>query len=383
MKRRTGLVLSSGGARGAYQAGVLKAIAEMSPSKELPFRVLCGVSAGSINCAFLAGRAHDFQNATQRMDDLWSRLKPEDVYLTDSLTLVSTGFNWIADLSVGGWIGSGRGRSLMNAVPMRNMLKRELDFDAINAHVRSGRLHGIAVTATNFDTGTAVTFFDGDGEIPMWTRSTRIGIRTRLELNHVLASAAIPIFFPAVPIEDGFYGDGCIRMNTPFSPAIHLGADRVLAIGVRYLRSIEAVTELNLLHRRHEARYPSLADIGGVLFNAMFLDSLETDEERVRAVNKALNGRAPGSNGHSMKQIPVMTVRPSQDLGQMVVEVLERFPYTVRHLFRGLGASDRSGWDLLSYLAFDAAYTRRLLDLGYQDGMRLKNELTEFLFSET
>jgi NTE family protein len=391
-KAKIGLVLTSGGARGAYQAGALFAIAELIQSKELPFAVLSGVSAGSINCAFLASRARDFQNAAKDLYELWAGLSPNDVFLTDAVTLTRIGLNWMADLSLGGWVGSGRGKSLLITSPLRKLLVSNIDWVALTANLQSGLLHGLAVTATNYQTGTAITFFDGDASIEPWYRSTRKSRRERLTTDHLMASSAIPIFFPAVLLGSAYYGDGCVRMNTPMSPAIHLGSDRVLAIGVRYFRTDEETLGMNHSRRNVDLqktkstlsapRYPYLADIAGVLLNAMFLDGLEGDVERMERINQTLQMiplERRLDHPHKLRKIPVMLLQPSMDLGGLVLKELKRFPYTVRHFLRGLGASAESGWDLLSYLAFDSAYTKQLLKLGYNDTMAKKEQVIRFL----
>jgi NTE family protein len=389
---KVGLVLTSGGARGAYQAGAVLAISEITRSKALPFTVLSGVSAGSINCAFLASRAGDFTNAARSLYDLWAQIEPSDVFLTDAVTLTRIGLNWMADLSLGGWVGSGRGKSLLITSPLRKLLETNIEMEALIANLHSGLLHGLAVTATNYQTGTAISFFDGNPSIELWFRSTRMSRRELLTVDHLMASSAIPVFFPAVLLGNAYYGDGCVRMNTPLSPAIHLGADRVLAIGVRYFRTDEetlgmnhSLSEVDLQKTEagHRApKYPYLADVAGVLLNAMFLDGLEADVERMQRINQTLQMIPPEqrlAHPQKLRNIPVMLLQPSLDLGALVLRELKSFPRTVRHFLRGLGASEESGWDLLSYLAFDSAYTKRLLELGYSDTMAKKEQVIRFI----
>lgn len=377
MAPRIGLVLTAGGARGAYQAGALRAVAELVDDRATPFQVVAGVSSGAINGAFVTCLAHDFHEATERLARLWAGLRVNDIFYTDGISLTKVGLHWLTDLSLGGWIGTGRGKSLLNTAPLHALLTASLDLASLQANLRSGLVHGFAVTATNYTTGAAVTFFDGAPTIAPWFRSTRVSRRETLTAEHVLASAAIPVFFPAVSLDDAYYGDGCVRLLTPLSPAIHLGSDRVLAIGVRYQPPRAAPAS-----GVEPARYPMLADLGGVLLNAMFLDALEADVERMQRINQTLElvpRERRGDHPQRLRVIPVMTLRPSEDLGALGVTVLARMPYTVRHFLRGLGASPTSGWDLLSYLAFDSAYTERLLDLGYRDTMAARDAVLRFI----
>ncbi|MFZ6184125.1 patatin-like phospholipase family protein [Nannocystis pusilla] len=374
-----GLVLTGGGARAAYQAGAIHALAELAGVRELPFRVLAGVSAGAINAAFLAAHADDFPRAARMLRDFWHRLTPDHVYRTDMPRLAAIGSSWMRDLSLGGLLGASPTNFLLDTAPLRGLLAERLPLTRIGEHLSTGRLRGLAVTATNYLTGTAVTFFEADAEARPWVRSTRLGRRTKLRLEHVLASAAIPLFFPPVAIDGAFHGDGCLRMHAPTSPAIHLGADRLLAIGIRYARTGDQTLQLN-----DEARSDRLAvaDIVGVLLNAVFLDSLEADLELLERINRTIahvplerHADIPGR----LRAIPVLALQPSQDLGRMAVDQYDEFPRVVRYLLRGIGATGERGWDLLSYLAFEPGYVRRLLELGYSDVMARRDELTAFL----
>lgn len=374
-----GLVLTGGGARAAYQAGALLALAELSGARELPFRVLTGVSAGAINAAYLAAHADDFPRAARALRDFWRRLTPDRVYRTDTRRLVSVGGAWLRDLSLGGLLGAGPTNFLLDTAPLRRLLAEHLPLARIGEHLSAGRLHGLAVTATNYLTGTAITFFEAGAGARPWTRSTRLGRRTDVRLEHVLASAAIPLFFPPVAIDGAPHGDGCVRMHAPMSPAIHLGAERLLAIGIRYARTPEQTSRLN-----DEARSDRLAvaDIAGVLLNAVFLDSLEADLELLEHVNQ-LVAHVPVERHRDipgrLRSIPALAIQPSQDLGRLAVDQYDEFPRLVRHLLRGIGATGERGWDLLSYLAFEPVYTSRLLDLGHSDVMARRAELTGFL----
>ena len=372
----TGLVLTGGGARGAYQAGALRALAEISGARELPFRVLSGSSAGSLNAAYLASRASAFADATDELVELWSHLQSAQIFRTDPSTLVRTATDWLADLGLGGWIGTGRGRSLLDTAPLRELVASRIDIPAMRAHVASGAVHAIAVTATNYETGIGVSFYEGHPSIAPWTRVTRAGLPARIEHEHIAASAAIPVFFPAVEIHGAWYADGSIRLSTPLSPAIHLGAQKILAIAVRHA----ATGETRPADRA--SLYPTTAETAGVLLNALFLDALESDVERALRINQTVRLLSPevrAAHHTPLVPIEVLVLRPSLDLSTLVLETLEHFPATVRHLFRGLGASDTAGWDLLSYLAFEDEFTGRLVELGHADTMRRADEVRAFL----
>jgi NTE family protein len=374
-----GLVLTGGGARAAYQVGVLRGIAEIKKFDRFPFPIVTGVSAGAINGVALASWADDdFGVATEKLWALWERLHVNQVFKTDPVSLFGIGSRWIRDLSLGGFLGAQRASYLLDTEPLRELLEKTIRFDKIDAHLAQDRLHGLAVSATNYMSGTAVSFFDGHPSIETWQRSTRIALRERLTLDHVMASSAIPVFFPPVRVSGSFYGDGCIRLSAPISPAIHMGADRILAIGIRYYRPRALTVDLN--RTVYDERI-SLVNVVGVLLNAVFLDSLESDHERMERINRAvlaLSEEQRAAHPDKLRHIPVVVVKPSVDLGSLASEQFDRFPLALRHLLRGLGASVDSGWDLLSYLAFDAAYTRRLLELGRADALSMREELLRF-----
>jgi NTE family protein len=252
-------------------------------------------------------------------------------------------------------------------------------------HLRSGRLRGVAVSATNYHTGAGVSFFVGAADIEPWTRSTRIGIRSRITLDHVMASAAIPIFFPPVRIDGMYYGDGCVRMIYPMSPAIHLGAERMVAISVRHLRAPSETARDET--ERHGGELP-LSEIAGVLLNAVFLDSLDSDVERLQRINKTIalipRDRLASARDDDLglRPIPVLVLRPSEDLGKLAADEYQRFPSMLRYLLKGIGATGHAGEDLLSYLAFEPIYIQRVMDLGYSDTMGRRAEVGEFFFGD-
>ena len=374
-----GLVLTGGGARAAYQVGVLQAIAELWPARRAPFRILAGVSAGAINAVSIATGADDFRLAAGRLADTWRSLTPDRVYRTDAAGLIGIGSRWIKDLSAGGLLGSSRINYLLDASPLAGLLSETLPVSRMASLVRSDALRGVAVSATSYGTGLAVSFFDGTRDIQQWSRSTRVGVRQRLRLPHVLASAAIPIFFPPVKIRGLYYGDGCVRMHTPLSPAIHLGAQRILAIGVQAPPPVDAPPD-----RGSHREWLPPSEIAGLLLNAIFLDALEADVERLERVNRTVSFLPPEQRGtptQPLRAVPSLVLRPTQDLGTLAADQYGRFPRMLRFLLKGIGATGETGSDLLSYLAFEPEYVNRLMDLGYEDTLRRRAELEMFLGS--
>ncbi|HET6436808.1 MAG TPA: patatin-like phospholipase family protein [Anaeromyxobacter sp.] len=374
-----GLVLTGGGARSAYQVGALRALALMLPQGPLPFDVLAGISAGAINAVALGSGAEDFQGTTERLSKTWTGLTPDRIFRTGAIGLVRIGTRWILDLSAGGLIGKSGINYLLETGPLRELLEREIPLRRMRRHLRAGRLRGVAVSATSYHTGAGVTFFEGDGSIAQWRRSSRIGLRARLTVEHVMASAAIPIFFPPVRIGPTFYGDGCVRMPYPMSPALHMGADRILAISVRHLRRPD---DTAAAQASDQAERMPVSEIVGVLLNAVFLDSLDSDHERLQRINRTL-ALVPheriGRGEADVRLVPALVLRPSQDLGRMAADEYGRFPAMLRYLLRGIGATGQTGEDLLSYLAFEPIYIQRAMDLGFSDTMARRAEIEDFM----
>lgn len=379
----TGLVMPGGGARSAYQVGALRALAEILAPGPLPFDVLTGISAGAINAVVLGAGAGDFADSTAQLRATWMALTPDQVYRTGALKLASIGSRWIRELSGGGMFGHAAINYLLDSAPLRALLENKLALPRLRRHLRAGRLHALAISATNYHTGVGVTWYEGAPDIAPWSRSTRVGVRTRITIEHVMASAAIPVFFPPVKIDRTHYGDGCVRVLYPMSPAIHCGADRVVAISVKHLRSASDTA------RREQATQHAdllpLSEIAGVLLNAVFLDSLESDLERLERINRTLSlipTDRLGGTELPLRPVPALVLRPSEDLGRLAADEYGRFPVMLRYLLRGIGATGHAGEDLLSYLAFEPIYVRRVMDLGYADTMARREEIRAF-FEET
>lgn len=365
--------------------GAIRALSEILADHKTPFPILTGVSAGAINAVSLASHADDFAAAASMLWDTWSSITPEQVYRTDVRSLAAIASQWLRELG-GGGLFVGSINHLLDTSPLRVLLGEKLRLSAMRDHLARRSLRGVAVSATNYHSGTAVTFYacepDPSPPIQPWVRSMRLGEPATLRLDHVLASCAIPVFFPPVPIDGAFYGDGCIRLNSPLSPAIHLGAQHIVAIGIRCACSAVRTAELN--HRK-DVGSPSLSEIGGVLLNAVFLDSLEADVERLERINRTIALVPPDDRqiGPTLRQIPILVLRPSADLGDLAVSQHQHLPRSVRYLLRGIGVADDRGADLLSYLAFAPSYIGQLLDLGRRDTLARRREIERFFAAES
>jgi NTE family protein len=361
--------------------GALRALAEIAGDGDLPFDILAGISAGAINTVALATGADDFRGVAGRLAEVWANLTPDKVYRTGTLRLAGIGSRWLRDLSAGGLLGSTGINYLLDPSPLRRLVESAMPLGRMRRHLRAGRLRAVALSATSYHTGAGVSFFEGSSEVKPWSLSTRLGVRARLTIEHVMASAAIPVFFPPVRIKGRYYGDGCVRLNHPLSPAIHLGAERIVAISVRYRRPPHETLTREAEDRSDPDRL-SMSDIAGILLNAVFLDSVDSDFERLQHINRTLAlvppERLDGSDV-TLRQVPALVLRPSQDLGKLARDEYLRFPGMLRYLLRGLGASGHSGADLLSYLAFEPVYLRRVMEIGYADTMARRAEVEGFL----
>jgi len=373
-----GLVLSGGGARAGYQVGALRALSELLGTTTTPFNILAGLSAGAINSMTLACFADDFPRAVAELHETWLSLEPHSVYRSDVRHLVSAGARWIKDVTTGGVLGKSQANYLLDTQPLRELLSSRLDTSRIAGHLAAGILRGVTVSATSYATGTIVSFFEGEPMAHPRQRSARLSIREPLTVEHVMASAAIPLFFPPVSIKGRNFGDGGMRMTTPVSPAIHLGADKILAIGIRYRRTQEETVQLN---RETSGSHVTVAQIAGVLLNALFLDSLDDDLARLQRINRTLGFLSDDvrrNHPDSLRRIPSLLLSPSRDLGHLAADEYERFPRMLRHLLRGIGATGESGWDLMSYLAFQPAYIGKLIELGYRDTLERRADIEAF-----
>lgn len=367
-----GLVMVGGGSRSAYQAGVTRALYEILKKDLNLFNVISGTSAGAINATYLAANSQDWNTATQNLISFWEKIKPSDVFDLRKKTISDIGLRWVSGATLGGILNKpNRINYLLDTKPLYNLLSKEIDFEAISRNIKKGYFHGISLSTTNYNSGSNVIFYEGKETIGDWSRSNRFSHRTLISIEHLMASSAIPFFFPPMKIGASFYGDGCIRQHTPLSPALHLGAKKIIAIGVRHQRSEQLIKGLSTVPFNN----PTIGQIVGVLLNAIFMDSLEYDVERIHHINSII---AEGSHPE-FKHIPVFMINPSRDLGKMTKNINVKLPGILRYLLKGIGVSENEGLDLLSYLAFDSSYTKPLIDLGYEDTLKNKNEILKFV----
>jgi NTE family protein len=370
-----GLVMSGGGARAAYQAGVLRAVASMLPKRSPnPFRIICGTSAGAINAAGLACKAERFDRAVLHLVRAWSRLHVREVYRSNLHRACGHMLRSLVSLLVGREHRP-RPLALLDCSPLHSLLSGLIDFAGIRRSIASGHLGALCVTAASYTSGDSVSFFEGEGALQPWQRSRRVGRRERIGLEHVLASCALPFAFPAVRVGNEHFGDGSMHQLAPISAALHLGADRVFVIGVgspaRYSRLVPEPCE-----------WPSLAQVAGHILDAIFIDTLDADLERLQRVNQTI-GLIP-HDAHSDHSLPLravqtLVVRPSQPLDDLAAPYVAELPRAVRFMLRRAGVLEPNGGRILSYLLFEPGYCRRLMRVGFADAIARREEIVAFL----
>ncbi|HET9370973.1 MAG TPA: patatin-like phospholipase family protein [Vicinamibacterales bacterium] len=374
--RGLGLVLSGGGARAAYQVGVLQFL-----SREVPFaipEILTGVSAGGINAAFLAARQEPFPRRVDELAEMWSNLRIDEVFRVDQ-DLWWRAIRWAGRLASGGKSPLRPAKSLVDTQPLRELLERELHatlggtIEGINRSLHAGWLSAFALTASSYTTGQSITWVQTreDCAMPSWERPQRKSEACALRVDHVMASAALPFFFPAIEINGAWYGDGGIRLTAPLSPAIHLGATRILAVTTRYARTREEAD------RPVITAYPPPAQVAGVLFNAIFLDLLDGDALHLRQINELI-AELPPERWDGLRPIELFVLRPSEDLGRLANAYEAELPKAFRFLTRGLGTKETRSNDMLSLVMFQTDYCRRLIELGESDARKRRDEFAAF-----
>jgi NTE family protein len=385
-----GLLLTGGGSRAAYQMGVLEAIADLrkacgAQSAPNPFAIITGTSAGALNAAALACGADDFDQTVRRLVSIWRNFKTNEVYQSDVLSVMRTGARWLTLLSLGWVIARWRRlkpHSLLDNAPLAQLLTTMVPLERLPGLIARGHLQALAVTASSYSSGQHVTFFEGLSHLKPWVRSQRLAVNDHITHQHLLASSAIPFVFPAMALQINghteYFGDGSMRQTAPISPAIHLGADRVLVIGAGRMHE-----PVNAAAQYEQHGYPSLAQIAGHALSNIFLDALSVDVERMRRINQTIQLIAPNERaGSSLKPIELLLIAPSQRLDDMAARHIDALPLAVRTLLGSLGvsskASDVKGSALASYLLFESAYTQELIALGYADAQRQKTEILTF-----
>jgi NTE family protein len=371
IKPRAGLVLTGGGARAAYQVGVVKAVRDILGNPVAnPFPILCGTSAGAINAATLAVYADDFSRGVANLLEVWENMRCEHIYRTDAWSIAKSGAQWLLAMML---ISRKNPVSLLDNAPLRGMLERNLDFEKIQNHIDSGALYAACVTASGYTSGQSVSFFQGGSGLEGWERNQRIGAAVPMNLDLLLASAALPFIFPAVKFNREYFGDGSMRQIAPVSPALHLGADRVLIVGTGRQGSDQA--------RARSSIYPSLAQIAGHALNSIFLDSLSVDIERMERINRTVmlipSEKLSGS-ALQLKPVKVLFITPSQPIERIAARFIHALPRSVRFILRPTGALNRSGSNLASYLLFEEPFCRALIDLGYEDTAAREPEVRQF-----
>jgi NTE family protein len=376
---RKALVLPGAGARGAYQVGVLKAVASLLPrNAHNPFAVISGTSAGAINAAVLAGRAANFERAVRDMERVWANFRADQVYRTDNWTMLKTSLHWLSAAVFGG-LGVRNPSSLLDNSPLRSLIARDVRFGGIARAIERGHIEALAVTASAYTSARSVTFFQGHRGLKPWSRVRRIGRPARINLDHLMASAAVPFVFPPVQLGGEYYGDGSMRHRAPLSPAVHLGADRIFVIGVRDERPDPEPPSDG------EPVAPTFAHLGGYMLDTLFMDGLYADLEGIARLNRVAEqvgtDRLKGSLA-TLRPIHTLVIVPKDDVRAVAARHAHELPRAVRWLLNGLGAMNRSGMQLVSYLLFESGFTRELIDMGFRDALAMEDELRAFLFDE-
>lgn len=373
---KAALILTGGGARAAYQVGVLRALSELQPrGAPTPFSVICGTSAGSINATALAVDASNFRHAVRRLVTVWKNFHVGHVYRSDVFGAFRNSARWIfAGLTRGRHINS-RPISLLDNAPLAALLKQHVDFGAIQQQIDDGHLTALSITCSGYSSGQSVTFYQGQPDLKNWHRARRVGVAMPISIDHLLASSALPFIFPPTHINREYFGDGSMRQIAPLSPALHLGADRLLVIGVG--RQLQANTE-----RLKVNAFPTLAQIAGHALNSIFLDSLEVDIERVQRINRTLEmipEDVRRKADYPLRKVEFRVISPSVELEKIAADYAHELPRAIRTLLSTVGGTRRSGSNLLSYLLFEKSFCRELIKLGYKDTMARKDDMLAFL----
>jgi NTE family protein len=364
------LMLPGGGARGSYQVGVLKAISEIYSYKNDPFSIITGTSAGAINAVVMASYAENFSLGIARLEKFWTTIHCNDVYKTDGLTIFKTMFRMFAAILFGRF-GVRPPKSLLDNTPLRNLLTRELHLDQIQQAIDNNVLQGVSITASSYATSQAISFFQANKSVKPWFRTRRNGLGCKIGVEHILASASLPYLFAAELIGNEYYGDGGIRMTAPLSPAVHLGADKILIIGTRDEGPIPAPST--------PTEYPSMGELSGYMLDTIFMDRLMADISRMKRINNTVSLlKQEDKSKVNLKQIDTMLIKPSLDVRDVTKKHADSIPTPVKTLLKTIGGWGKE-WRMPSYLLFEPSYTKALIQLGYDDAMNQEQEIIKFL----
>ncbi len=372
-----GLVLTGGGARAAYQVGVLQALTELMPRNRNPFPVIAGTSAGAVSASVLASQASHWRRAVAGLAEVWSNFRVSQVFQVDTYHMLLAGARWTTALLSGGVVAT-TPHSLLNNSPLRELLISRIDWSGVRTSIERGHLRGLALSSTCYQTGQSIAFFDGIPKINNWARTQRAGRREQLTLDHLMASAAIPVLFPPVKLGDTFFGDGSMRQLNPLSPAIHLGADRLLIIGVRARREAGVTPEGGV------EPVPSPGQIFGFMLDTLFTDQVYADVEQTDRFNQLVDHLPAGAEMHTrvLRHVDTLMLAPSVDPRVIAARHVKEMPRGLRTLLHVMGAKDAGSSQLASYLMFEACFTRELISLGYRDAMQAGATILDFMNGE-
>lgn len=375
--QKTALILSGGGARGAYQVGVLKGLSEIFKTLKIenPFQILSGTSAGAINTAQIAASPDDFDTTVEKLIYLWSNLSPEQVFKADILSMNK--FSLSGLLGVGQKSSAFSMNSMLDTTPLKKLIEKNCDFSQIQKNLDSLKYESVIITANNYIEGSAVSFVQTpqtfDSNKLNWGDTRRKPTKTILNSSHILASSAIPILFPPVLVDDEYYGDGCVRNNTPCSPSLRLGAQKLFVIGVRTQQKVLA----EAVQKKSQPEAVSMIRILNTLLNAVLLDSVEQDVQRIQRINQLVEGSQKNAN---LKKIPAICISPSRNIGELARDRSHKLPRILRMTISAFGNLDEAS-EIISYLMFEADFCKQLIDMGYEDALNSKKEIIDF-FSE-
>jgi NTE family protein len=366
-----GLVLTGGGARSAYQVGVLRALAHLLPRARNPFPIIVGTSAGAVAAGVLAAEAHHWHRAVAGLEDVWGNFRSEQVFRVDPWHMLRAGLHWLFSLISGGTMVAPP-KSMLDNSPLRELLRNHIDWSGVRRSIERGHLRALALCATSYASGHSVAFYDGDASIKEWTRVQRIGRHAQLSLDHLMASVSIPLLFTPMPLGHEYFGDGAMRQLSPLSPAIHLGAERLLVIGVR------AREDAGVAAPQAAPAMPTPGQILGYMLDTLFTDQIYGDLEQCERINELV--RAAPAAARGLRYVETLMLAPSVDPREVAARHAHEMPRGLRALLRIIGGrGDTAGSQLSSYLMFESGYTRELIELGYRDAMDARTTLLAFM----